>query len=94
MYRVPELVDISIDGLLLPVFASELSGTDFGDGDFTLGYGVDTSLDFRFVDPFIISVHYGLRYIGANYPQPNVINQPASTTDLAHMANIFLGYRF
>ncbi|MGM0555854.1 MAG: hypothetical protein ACQEVA_05710 [Myxococcota bacterium] len=94
MYRIQDLIDINLDGLLLPVFSSELSGTDFGPGQFTLGFGVDSSLDFRFLDPFIISVHYGLRYIGASYPEPNVISQPASTVDLAHMANIFLGYRF
>jgi hypothetical protein len=93
-YRVEQLVDFNVDALLLPTFQSELSGNDFGSGDFSLGFGADVGIDFRFADPLIISARYGLRYFSASYPEPNVINQPASTVDFAHMANIFLGYRF
>ena len=94
MYRVDGILDLTLDALLLPNFASELSGGDFGSGDFFLGFGADVGLDFHFADPFIISAHYGLRSLNASYPDPNVIPQPASTTDLVQMVNVLLGYRF
>lgn len=94
MYRIAELIDINVDALLLPVLSSELSGNDFGSSNVHLAFGLDSSLDFRFLDPFLISVRYGLRSWNATYPDPNVIPESASTSDLAHMANVFVGFRF
>lgn len=94
MFRVADVLDIDLVVLALPETVTELSGTDFGSGDFKVGIGADATVDLRIADPFLLSLHYGLRYYTANYRTPNVIDAPASTTDIMNMANFMAGYRF
>lgn len=87
------VMSLKIDALFLPILTASNSGGAYGDIDGWLGAGADVALSFQIFDPLQAALFYGVQYFDLSYPDPQVIDSPAVSTDFLHQITVGVGYR-
>jgi hypothetical protein len=97
IYQFGQLAELHLDAAALPTLSAELSGDAMGEADIGLGFHGAGRLHLTLLKPIDISIGYDFHYYSVNFAEPNLADlggQPASTTDMVHLANMMIGYGF
>ncbi|QDG51464.1 hypothetical protein FIV42_12125 [Persicimonas caeni] len=97
VYQFGELAELHLDAAALPVVDARLSGDVMGPADFGLGWNAAAKLQLTFLKPFEVAAGYDFQYYPTTFSQPvleDLGGQPATTTDMFHLANVMVGYGF
>lgn len=92
-YALTERANVGVGAGLLPLFSAITSAGAYGGGSFALGFEAQARVSIDLTDSLFLGVRYRLGYLAPDYPEPDpgVLDDPASTRDIAHTGRVVLG---
>lgn len=90
-YALTERASVGVGAGLQPLFSAITSAGAYGGGSFALGFEASAGVSIELTEALFLGVRYRLGYLAPDYPEPDVLDDPASTRDVVHTGRVVLG---
>lgn len=88
-------VGVSVEGGILPVLDSNVSGDAYGPADtIDIAYFGDAAIGYAVTGSIALEVGYGVRAYSSRYDEPTIAMSPVSSSDFIHGGNLSVALGF